>query len=39
MSVFQIWNAHNLFNDADSAERFQGVLDTSFMMAYAVVST
>lgn len=36
--LFQIWNSHNLFSDADSAERFQGILDTAFMAAYAIVS-
>ncbi|BFZ08280.1 hypothetical protein BsWGS_11319 [Bradybaena similaris] len=32
----KIWNSHNLFSDEDSAENFQGFLDTAFMAAYAI---
>ncbi|CAG5121874.1 unnamed protein product [Candidula unifasciata] len=32
----KIWNSHTLFNNADGAEHFQGILDTAFMAAYAV---
>ncbi|CAG5121248.1 unnamed protein product, partial [Candidula unifasciata] len=32
----KIWNSHNLFDSAESAEHFEGVLDTSFMLAYAL---
>ncbi|XP_005092267.1 sugar phosphate exchanger 3 isoform X2 [Aplysia californica] len=31
-----LWNAHHLFNSEDSAEQYQGILDTVFMLAYAV---
>ncbi|GFO01978.1 sugar phosphate exchanger 3 [Plakobranchus ocellatus] len=30
-----LWNAHHLFADNDAVVKFQGVLDTSFMVAYA----
>lgn len=31
-----LWYSHDLFENEDDAEKFEGVLDTSFMMAYAV---
>lgn len=36
--LFQIWNAHDMFSSSKSAEHFQGILDTAFMVAYAIVS-
>ncbi|BFZ10746.1 hypothetical protein BsWGS_13785 [Bradybaena similaris] len=32
----EIWSSHHLFDSAQSAEHFQGILDTSFMLAYAL---
>jgi MFS transporter, OPA family, solute carrier family 37 (glycerol-3-phosphate transporter), member 3 len=32
-----IWNSHKLFENADDAEFFLGVLDASFLGAYSVV--
>lgn len=37
VAKFQIWSSRHLFTDADSAETFLGVLDTVFLVAYAVV--
>jgi len=36
ISPDNIWNNHRLFDNEADAERFQGVLDTTFMLAYAV---
>ncbi|XP_059179505.1 sugar phosphate exchanger 3-like isoform X1 [Physella acuta] len=32
----KIWSSHHLFETSDDAMKFEGVLDTAFMLAYAV---
>uniref|UniRef100_A0A2C9KGI9 Sugar phosphate exchanger 3 n=1 Tax=Biomphalaria glabrata TaxID=6526 RepID=A0A2C9KGI9_BIOGL len=33
----QLWYSHDMFDSNDDAVKFEGVLDTAFMLAYAVV--
>ena len=34
----QLWNSHTLFTSEDDAEKFEGILDTIFLLAYATVN-
>ena len=38
MFLLQTWNSHCMFEDDKTAEYYLGVLDTTFLICYAVVS-